>query len=165
MAINTNDLTFTALTALLLSIVSLIVAYKSYQRNYYKNALIKRLDHALDINKLIIANPDLLTIYDKYSDTISIIDSKRLPGLQEAAFDFFLLTWENVVNDIKDQNTEEWLAWKASIDELFIESTTFRLHVQRIIADRPIFPEKFKMFLAHRLEKTEQLYKAKKVQP
>lgn len=135
--------------SLVLGIVNLSFIRNLEYRKGKESGSHKRINFLLEIDKLLLAEPKLWSIYDSHYITSSLNENDlELRAKKDALFYFILNSFEIIYEDHQLKGAEDnWALWNRTFQELLKDSVRFREIISSIIDLHPNHPRPFIRFL------------------
>jgi len=141
--------TVIALVSLLISIVNLLIFYLLEKKKGGKEDIHKSTDFLLEMDKILIADPQLWSIYDSHYICKTIDANDLLFRAKKDALLYYITNFHEIIyeNYQNNKNSPYWLSWNRIFIELLSDSLQLKEIIRIIINNHPTNPRPYIKYL------------------
>lgn len=142
-----------AIISIIISVIGLVVSLWTTKVALNNQNKYSHIDYILEINKIIIADPVLLSIYDDKHPILATVEDYILVAAKQEAFCYYQLNVYEIIYDHYQISSRkrnrvakmEWTAWEKTIENMIRCSPMFR----KIISSQEIQSEYMIEFVSY----------------
>lgn len=154
------DLTIVISTAsILISIVNLLMFYKIENKKVGKEDVHKSTNFLLELDKILIADPQLWSIYDSHYVCATVDSNDLLFRAKKDALLYYIINFHEIIYENYENNKKSpyWMSWNRIFKELLSDSLQLKEMVRTIIGHHPVNPRPYIIYLSGLLEVVEHI--------